>query len=245
MTRYVINKVRLELEKLGVLVDVHNIEGFKAESADLSVYGAVGFAYPVHSFNAPEIVTGFAKRLPKTDAKSAFIISTAGGESPANYASSRLLINILSKKGFDVFYNRQFIMPSNFMVKDGEAKVSQNIAAANEAAPQTAQEIINCTEFQQPKSFAALVLQFFGRAEQPCAKLMGKFFYADENCSMCGICAENCPNNNITIDSGRMKFKSCCGLCMRCLYMCPNKSLKVRRPFKFIRFDRWYDNCEF
>ena len=244
MTKYVTDRMKSEFEKHQVHVDIFRIEDAQIQSIHFDTYDAAGIAYPVHSFNAPKIVVDFAKRLPKMESKRAFIISTAGEHAPVNFASSRLLMRVLRKKGFDVYYDRPFIMPTNFMIKDDEAKVRDKIRKATSEIPAAADEIINCVPFKQHSGVIAKAVAFIGRAEWYGAKFAGRFFYADDNCNCCGVCAENCPGGNIVIDKKRAGFKWSCGLCMRCLYLCPNHSIRIRRPLKFIGFSSWYENDE-
>ncbi len=72
MTKYVVDKIRLELEKLQLQVDIYPIEIAKIESISTSTYDTVGIAYPVHAFNAPKIVIDFARQLPKSLASNFF-----------------------------------------------------------------------------------------------------------------------------------------------------------------------------
>ena len=242
MTRYVIGKLKSELEANQVRADVHSIESTHAGDVRLDGYDAICIAYPVHSFNAPKIVVDFAKRLPKTGVMDAFVVATAGESAPVNFAASKLLIGILRKKGFNVFYDRQFAMPGNFIVKDGEAKARRKIDAVNAEIPKTARDIINRTAYRQKSSFFVSTLAVLGRAEWLGAKWMGKLFYADKSCARCGMCAQSCPNRNIIVTEKRVSFKWKCGLCMRCFYACPKQALNARWPFRGVKLKDWYDH---
>lgn len=130
MTKYIVNKIKIEYEKQHICADCVSIDNPKLRDIRLASYETVGIVYPVHSFNAPQIVINFVKHLPKTNRMNAFIISTAGEDHPINYASSDLLIKILRAKGFHVFYNKLFAMPSNFIIKYEDTKVKQIIDEA-------------------------------------------------------------------------------------------------------------------
>lgn len=244
MTKYIVDKMKREFEKHQVHVDVFRIEDAHIQSILFDTYDIAGIAYPVHSFNAPKIVIDFAKRLPKTESKRTFIISSAGAYAPVNFASSSLLIKVLRKKRFDIFYDRTFEMPANFMIKDDEAKVLGKIKKADAEIPSAVSEIINNVPIMQHSGLNAKAAAFLGRVEWHGAKFAGKFFYTAESCNGCGVCADNCPNHNIIISNKRAGFRWDCGLCMRCLYMCPNHSIRVRRPLRFIGFNSWYENEE-
>ena len=241
MTRYAVNILKGELEKQQVCCDSNAIESVRPQSISFENCDAVGIAYPVHSFNAPKIVADFAKCLPRASGLDIFIISTAGGFTRLNFASSRLLIKILNKKGYNVFSDRQFIKPSNFIIKDDEKTVRDKLEKVNVEMTAAAREIKNRTPYKMQYGFAVRIAAFIGRGEWFGAKWMGLFYYADKNCVRCGICVAGCPNRNIIVGGNRVRFKRKCGLCMRCFYICPERSLKIQRPFRFLRFDEWYD----
>ena len=244
MTKYVVDKIRYEMENMNVHVDVFHIENCRAQNFPYEQYDGIGFAYPVHSFNAPEIVVKFARMLPPADGMKTFIVNTAGADSFLNTASSALLIKTLEKKGFSVFYNKQFIMPSNFIVKDSEDKVNEKLAVVSVEIPKVTHEIINYINSKIViKNALANIIAFLGRAEWYGVKC-ARFFYADANCDNCGICAKKCPNRNIMAGNNHVIFYRKCGLCMRCVYLCPRRAIKPRRLFGFIGFDSWYENSE-
>ena len=238
-TKYVTNKLVCEFEKRGISVDCFEIE--KAPALSVSEYDALGIAYPVHSFNAPKIVIDFARQLPATNGTDTFIVNTAGEDNKINYSSSNLLMKILNKKGYRVFYNKLIEMPSNFIVKYDEAKAAEIVNKTKADIPQIAQEILETKPFLLNGNFFSAIISVLGRAEWPGANMLGKWFYAKACCTRCGKCADNCPNQNITVTDKSVRFAWHCGLCMRCVYLCPENAISVRQPFKFICFDSWYD----
>jgi len=242
MTKYVVDKFAGELVKRHISVDCFSIENAAVQSAALSEYDAFGIAYPIHSFNAPKIVIDYAKQLPKTNGAKTFIIHTAGEDAKVNYASSDLLIKILKSKGYHVFYNKLIEMPSNFIVKYDDERVGRILAKANDDIPLVAEEIIGGRPGFLRKSFSSMIITFFGRAEWSGARLIGKHYHVRNNCTRCGLCAANCPNGNIAMNNKSVGFGWRCGICMRCVYLCPQNAIGVRQPFKFIRFDKWYDS---
>jgi len=242
MTRYVVERLKEEFENQKNHVDIYNIEDVKVQDIKFDNYDVLGIANPVHSFNAPKIVIDFAKKIPRVESMSAFVISTAGGYHAMNFAASDLLSKILRKKGFDVFYDRQFNMPSNFIIKYDESQVEKLLMKVDAKIAKTVKDIVNHSSYKHKSSFSSKCVAFVGRLEWGGAKWMGKFFHTDKNCTQCGICVNNCPNRNISINKKKVHFKWNCGLCMRCIYVCPKQDIFVRRPFRFIAFDGWYKN---
>ena len=243
MTRYVVDKITQELEALDVAVDYYPIETAQIEQIPLGAYDLLGIAYPVHAFNAPQIVINFAKQLPAAAACNVFLISTAGENNPVNYSSSNLLVKTLCKKSYRVFYDKQLYMPSNLTVKYDEPTAAAYLATATTAAPQIARDIASGALDKQDGNGFSRFMHLIGRAEWFGCVFIGKLFYADQQCNHCGLCAKSCPNQNI-VNGARLHFKWHCGLCMRCLYICPRHAIRVHQPFTFISFDEWYKNKE-
>ena len=242
MTRYVVRRLSKELEKQQAAVDVFEIEERPARNISFLEYDVVGVAYPVHSFNAPKIVIDFAKGLPETERKGAFVISTAGGDSPVNCASSDLLTGILRKRGFNVFLEKQFIMPSNFIARDDDKAVDEKLDSVKKEIPAVADGILNNICVMRKAGFFAGFIALIGRVEWLGMRLVR--LYSTNECDRCGLCAAKCPNRNISVEEGGAVFKWRCGLCMRCVYLCPKRAVRIRFPVKFFAFDRWYDNEE-
>ena len=242
MTRYVINKLSPEFEKQQAQCDFYDVENTTASDVSISGYDMVGIAYPVHSFNAPKIVIDFIKKLPPGNGLDTFIVCTAGEYSRLNFASSRLLIKLLRNKGYNIFYDRQIEMPSNFIVRDDDDTVRRKLQKACSDIPTVADEIHNRVQNKIKAGVLIRLVAFLGRAEWLGTNWIGKYIYADRNCDFCGLCVDKCPNRNISYENEIIKFNKKCGLCMRCFYICPNRAIKIRKPFKSLVFEKWYED---
>jgi len=247
MTKYIADAFVNAFGAHGIAADCFPIESTPAKDIDLSMYDMLMIAYPVHSFNAPQIVVNFVKQLPKQKLMRTAIVGTVGEDIPVNHAASDLLMKKFHRKGYTVFFHKLFEMPSNFIVKYDEAKVRRIVRKAADDVPRAAQDIVACTAFDMKKSRVAKILSVMGRMEWHGARIAGKFFYAKRGCSRCGECAAHCPNQNIAIKQNiatnrkSVHFKWRCGLCMRCVYRCPHDMIDIRQPLKFLRFDKWYN----
>ena len=241
MTKYIVDRLSGEFQKHCVSCDFFIIEETNSRNIVLTEYDIMGVAYPVHSFNAPKIIIDFVKQLPRANSMNTFIIPTAGEDDKINYASSDLLIKKLSKKGYRVFYDKLIEMPSNFATKYSDEKVIQILAKANEDIPTIAKNIQELKPCFMEKRVGSKAITLIGRIEWLGAPFMGKLCYIKKDCDRCGKCVNSCPNRNILITKNSVKFKWRCGMCMRCIYQCPKNSISIRQPFKFVRFDEWYD----
>lgn len=74
-----------------------------------------------------------------------------GENSIINYASSNTLIKKLKNNGYNVFYNRIFEMPCNFIFKYEPSKVNLILSNIIRDIPVAAKEIISLTVHQMEK----------------------------------------------------------------------------------------------
>jgi hypothetical protein len=111
-------RIARELESLGCRADVHRIAWRESAVPDAREYDLVGVGYPVHAYNAPQLVCSFVKRLPKTEKRTpAFIFKTSGEPFPMNSTSSMMIVRVLVKKGYDVLSETHMLMPYNIMFR--------------------------------------------------------------------------------------------------------------------------------
>ena len=79
-------------------------------------------------------------------------------------------------------------------------------------------------------SFAAHLAGLFGQRLWFYNKTTG---YKDNvkidpsKCIGCGICAKNCPTQNITIVDGKAVASSKCTMCYRCINHCPKQAMTL------------------
>lgn len=202
----------------------------------------IGIMYPVHSFNAPEIVVKFARKLPEGQGRKAFIVKTAGDKSDINAGSSLLLIKALGKRGYVVEYEELVQMPTNFIVRYEDDFIRKLVRDSEKLVGIIAEEIIKGRKKAFKKSFGKQLFTTVTRMEWLGAHLLAKFhFKADKSCNFCGMCIRNCPTKNIRLDKGRIKFGGDCTFCMRCIYTCPQKAIHIKKPFAAIEVKDWFD----
>jgi ferredoxin len=231
-TELVAVMLKEELEKRRYSAELIRMEDVlkKRLPLDLARYDLVGIGSQVIGFTAPTLVSRFVGMLPKAQGKKTFVFRTAGGVAPVNYNASKLLIRKLSRKGYDVFYERIFSIGSNWITKFEDGVTIKLHEAARKKTGLMCDELIAGEK-------RILKTGFFQRMLMGCVahitplffRIAGKDYAVNETCTHCGLCVKNCPAGNIAEKNGKIKFKMSCNLCMRCIYSCPRNAIHLRR----------------
>ncbi len=189
-------------------------------------YDIVGIGYPVHAFNAPEIVIDFAKFLHCGERKNLFIFHTGGEGLFFNDSSSLLLRRILRRK-FCILSEMHFVMPYNMIFRHDERMVKHMVTYMNKLVPFHAEMIARGErEKIRPMPIRHLI-SFLLRIEWFYARFQGRTMKADGRCTSCSLCERNCPMDNIRIIDGRPHFGTNCALCVRCSFFCPEGAISI------------------
>lgn len=190
-------------------------------------YDFVGFGYPIHGFNAPEIVLDFAKRIECAN-KNVFIVKTSGEPLKLNNVSSIKMMKILGKKGYRLTNEYHYAMPYNMIFRHEDGMAALMINKLRELAPADVQDIIDGKQRKLDKvPFGALIAWVF-RIEHIAMKVNGRFFKIDESkCIHCMKCVNGCPEHNITYKDGKFVFGNDCVMCTKCSFGCPEDAFSI------------------
>lgn len=201
------------------------------EKVDLSDFDLVGFGYPIHSFNAPQIVLKFAKSLPKKSRRDkktrAFILKSSGEPVKMSRVSSLKLIGILKRRGFEVTNEYQYVMPYNMIFRHTDHAAFRMWETAKKLIPIDCADIISGVERREKKMPFGHFLAWILRCEHWGAHIIGVGYRATKDCIGCGLCAKNCPADNIKMKDGKPKFGGNCYICARCSFNCPKDCIKI------------------
>ena len=200
---------------------------------DLANYDLIGIGYPIHSFNAPQPLLQFAKSLQRRKLKSgeepkrAFIFKTSGEPVKMSRVSSLKLISILKRRNIAVKNEYQYVMPYNMIFRHTDHQAYVMWETAKKLIPIDCNDILSGVKRQEKKMPFGNVLAWFLRIEHGGAHIVGVGYRATKDCTGCGLCAKNCPVDNIKIEDGKPKFGGKCLICARCSFNCPKDCIRI------------------
>lgn len=219
-----------EFEKNGVETTLYTVKKGFENLPDPNNFDYVGFAYPIHGFNAPYIMLDLAKALPKANGtKQYFVVKTSGEPLKINNVSSIKFNDIMKKKGYVLMSEYHYVMPYNMIFRHTDEMAAKMKNTLEQLAPVEAREIICGVEHKLSKVPFGRFVAWVVRIEQPAMKVNGRFFKVDGNkCIKCGACAKNCPVGNIKMDgNGKFSFGGDCVMCTRCSFNCPTNAFDI------------------
>ena len=220
-------------ETAGVSASVFSVKAPFKDVPSPNDFDYIGFAYPVHAFNAPRIFIDFVKSLPDSN-KKAFILKTSGEPYHVNDASSGQLYRLLKKKGFDVVLDRHLLMPYNIVFRYRDELAKQMYQYNEKLCPLLVQDLLGGKRDDIRFTLRHRIFSAIFKVQQPGAVFNGRLYSANKNCNMCKKCVRECPAGNISIRNGKLKFDGRCTMCMRCVMFCPQSAVNpgLLRPMK-------------
>jgi len=195
----------------------------------------IGFLFPMHSYDLPNVYKEFIKKFHCPKAKYIFSLVTCGG-APVNVFKK---INKYLKKQNKILDAYNFIVtPNTFdpifkvrmnsFVKKERMKFEENIVNFSKIINQKKQsrKLTYRNYFLEYTMFP--IIRFLNHKTR--YYKLEKSFYSDENCISCGKCALLCPAEKIRIQDNRPIWNENieCQFCLGCLHRCPTESIQIK-----------------
>jgi ferredoxin len=238
-TAYVVKLAEEAFASHGVAVDLYRIEdlcrgtGPQFCPAD---YDMFGISHPVLGFDSPSIIYRWVRSLPDVEDKLVFLLKTAADYHAVNSSASHSVTRILSRKGYDSFYDEIVAMPSNWLVAYDDQLNRQLVEVARSHVELAVSRILlherKATSNKMP---LRLVLKAASYLEDRVgAKMFARQLTVDSACTRCGRCVRDCPARNIELVDGQVRFGNACLWCMRCVYGCSENAIRGKYMNLFI-----------
>ena len=190
----------------------------------------LGIVFPVYSWSVPKLVSEFLRTvIIKGKPKYIFAACTCGDETGLTI---KHLKKDLRKQGLtlDAFFS--FQMPETYV----------NLPGFKLDTPENAERKINSTK-ESLKDAVKLIKEraqgnfdhLKGGSSFLKSNILKPLFYGllitdrkfrvSDTCIGCGICAKNCPLQNITMKNDRPHWNGHCTNCMSCYHRCPQNAI--------------------
>ena len=228
-TKRICSLYKEEFEKHGVDTTLYSVRSDMSDLPHPSEFDLVGFAYPIHAFNAPKIMLKLAKAIDKVQNKEIFILKSSGEPLKVNNISSMKFMSILRKKGYVLKSEYHYVMPYDMIFRHTDREAVKMWETAKKLAPVEAREVLCGKEHKLSRVFLGGFIAWVLRIEHPAMLVNGRCFKVKKDkCIMCHKCEKNCPVGNIKIDeNGKFHFGGDCLMCTRCSFGCPTDAFKI------------------
>jgi len=228
--------LRDALERKGVFGDFYELKVGETYFGEKNLV----LCYPVHGFNAPNVMLRFCREMP-SGSGCVWFMKTSGEPLALNGNSSGELIRILRKKGYHIKGEFHYVMPYNMVFRHSDELASLMWKTAQERIPQAAKQIANGNENRIKPSISAKAISLLCRIEHWFYPKNGRLYHADMNrCTKCMRCVKDCPTGNISFSEGRFHFGGACSGCARCSFQCPVEAIHIGL-LDFMRVNGPYD----
>lgn len=224
------------LEQKGILSGFREIKDGTAYHGEKELI----LCYPVHGFNAPNVMLRFCREMPPGFG-GVWFMKTSGEPLSLNDNSSGEMIRILQRKGYHIKGEFHYVMPYNMVFRHSDELASLMWKTAQERIPEAAERIADGMENRIEPLFPARVMSLLCRIEHWFYPENGRLYHVDrDSCIKCMKCVRDCPTGNISFEDGRFHFGGKCTGCVRCSFRCPEKAIHIGL-LDFMRVNGSYD----
>lgn len=226
-TKHIVTLLLNELGNAGICAPIESDDVKKALEGDEII-----IAYPTMFSNIPYLVRDFINSNEAVwKGKKIFLITTMGlfaGDGTGCAA------RLLKKYGAEITGGLQIVMPDSIgdckALKKSKENNKEIIKKADQRVVEAVKSMKEGKYPQEGLSFAAHLAGLFGQRLWFYNKTTGytdKVKINPDKCVGCGICAKNCPTQNIKIEDGKAVSSDKCTMCYRCVNYCPKQAITL------------------
>jgi NAD-dependent dihydropyrimidine dehydrogenase PreA subunit len=226
-TKHIVTLLLNELGADGISAPIESGDAEKALEGEEII-----LAYPTMFSNIPYLVRDFINSHQETwKGKKIFLITTMGlfaGDGTGCAA------RLLKKYGAEITGGLQIVMPDSIgdckALKKSKENNKEIIKKADQRVVEAVKSMKEGKYPQEGLSFAAHLAGLFGQRLWFYNKTTGytdKVKINPDKCVGCGICAKNCPTQNIKIEDGKAVSSDKCTMCYRCVNYCPKQAITL------------------
>lgn len=209
-------------------VDHYLYKANKEFNYNLDDYDLIGIGYPIYGFNIPKPLYKFLLTLKVNKPINYFIYKVSGEPFKVNSASSSLIVNKLKKKGFNLIYEKHFLMPYNIIFEYNDSIKKEMYLYLEKLTEVMVEDILNNTYLINKYSLMYRFISFLFRLVWIAGPVNSKLTSINyKKCIMCKECILNCPTNSLYLNKkNKIKVKSSCAICMKCAHDCPKDAFR-------------------
>jgi len=189
----------------------------------------IGFVYPTHAWQPPEMVIKFIEKLKLNNYKNNYIFTVVTcGEDIGN--TIKTIYNCLKRKNLDLKSGFSIPMPENYIILDNvdtkevenkkllDAEVS--LKYINNIIKQRKEDVYKFDKGPIAGIRSSIINLMFKKLGTSTKK-----FYANDNCTGCGLCEKVCNSKTIEV-KGKPIWGKECSQCLACINLCPVNAIQ-------------------
>ena len=196
----------------------------------LSVYSGKPYVIvaPIHAWRYPQAVEQMLKEAKLDGCRDVYCVASMGENSGK---ADKALEKLFKAKGMQFKGFCGVVMPNNYVSGwdvDSPEEVRDMYAAAVPKVQALAEKIkAGQTIRKDDKTPMAWLMSGVVNYGFRNFALKKQVFTVSDACIGCGICAANCPTDNIFVYDGKANFGENCTSCYSCLHRCPVRAINI------------------
>ena len=223
-SRYIANRIAQGIQD--EIVDLN--EKIKSnDNSPVEVKGDVIVVTPTYAWRVPRIVSEWLRNTELKGAERVWFVMSCGMEigNAAEYN-----ISLAQEMGLCYMGTTRIVMPDNYIAMFDTPQKSEAEVIVGKSQP-AIDAVISC--IKEGKSLNSFKHGMQDRAKSRVVNnvfykvlLKSSAFEASDACTGCGLCAQKCPTNCISLKGGKPVWTDNCTHCMACISYCPSKAIE-------------------